>query len=76
MGTGEKPDLSDPHQFGCTAWVKNLNAGKLDPRTVEGQFLGYDEESSANLQKTCCLFGTFRLFSAGRKADKWSQVGI
>jgi hypothetical protein len=45
MGTGERPDLSNLHQFGCTAWVKNLKAGKLDPRTVEGRFLGIDEES-------------------------------
>src|SRR5215471_4504867 len=45
MGTGEKPNLSNLRQFGCTAWVKNLDAGKLDPRTVEGRFLGYDEES-------------------------------
>jgi hypothetical protein len=45
MATGEKPDLSKLHQFGCTAWIKNPKAGKLDSRTIEGKFLGYDEES-------------------------------
>jgi hypothetical protein len=45
MATGQKPDLSDLHKFGCIVWVKNLKAQKLDPRTIQGKFIGYDEES-------------------------------
>jgi hypothetical protein len=44
MATSEKPDLSELCQFGCTAWIKNPKAGKLDSRTIEGKFLGYNEE--------------------------------
>jgi hypothetical protein len=42
---GEKPDLSGIRRFGCTIYVKILDAGKLDERAKAGKFLGYDNES-------------------------------
>jgi hypothetical protein len=44
MGTGEKPDLSAVRAWGTKAWVKRLNAGKLEPRAEEGHFVGIDSE--------------------------------
>jgi hypothetical protein len=38
-----QPNLSDLHEWGCTVWVK-VDGGKLDPKAVEGQFMGYDSE--------------------------------
>ena len=35
MATGQKPDLSGVHPWGCRAWVKRLNGGKLEPRAIE-----------------------------------------
>ena len=32
-------------EFGATAYVKDLKAGKLDARAKKGQFVGYDPES-------------------------------
>ena len=32
-------------EWGTVIWVKDLHAGKLDPRAKEGQFIGYNEES-------------------------------
>jgi hypothetical protein len=43
--TGESPDLSDIHEFGCKAWVRQENTKKLDDRALEGRFVGFDEES-------------------------------
>ena len=45
LATGEKPDLSSVHPWGCRAWVKRLDVGKLDPRAEECRFIGIDAES-------------------------------
>ena len=42
---GKKPDLSAIRYWGCKAWVKLLDAGKLEPRAAEGHFIGIDNES-------------------------------
>ena len=45
MGTGKKPDLSAVRPWGCKAWVKQLDAGKLKSRAEMGHFVGIDTES-------------------------------
>jgi hypothetical protein len=47
MATGLKPDLSNLITWGARVWVKVLDVKKLQPRAVEGHFVGYDEESKA-----------------------------
>src|SRR5258705_430224 len=47
MATGFKLDLSNLITWGAKVWVKIRDAGKLQPRAVEGHFMGYDEESKA-----------------------------
>jgi len=42
---GVKPDTGDIHLWGSHVWVRDLTAGKLDPRGREGRFVGYDAES-------------------------------
>ena len=42
---GVKPDIGDIHLWGSRVWVRDLTAGKLDPRGREGRFIGYDAES-------------------------------
>ena len=39
-----KPDLQGVLEWGIPIWVKRADTGKLDPRAVEGHFVGYDEE--------------------------------
>jgi len=43
--TGRKPNLNKVLEFGVIIWVKVKNANKLEPQTVEGHFVGYNEES-------------------------------
>ena len=43
--TREKLDLSAIYPWGCKAWVKRLDVGKLDPRAEECRFVGIDAES-------------------------------
>jgi hypothetical protein len=43
--TGKKPNLNGVLEWGARVWVKDLQAGKLDPRAKEGRFVGYDDES-------------------------------
>jgi len=45
MVKGVKPHLSGIQEFGAAAYVKDLAAGKLDPRATKGRFVGYDSES-------------------------------
>jgi hypothetical protein len=45
VAMGEKPDLSQLCEWGMTVWVKQLDAGKLDPRAKEAHFVGFNEES-------------------------------
>ena len=50
---GVKPDIGDIHLWGSRVWVRDLTAGKLDPRGREGKFIGYDAES-----KGCRIYWT------------------
>jgi hypothetical protein len=43
---GTKPDLSALVPFGTRAWVKIMDAGKLEPRAKLGFFVGFDDEST------------------------------
>ncbi|TFY77317.1 hypothetical protein EWM64_g6694, partial [Hericium alpestre] len=43
--TGEKPDLSSLHEWGCKVWVRMENQRKLDLRADEGRFVGYTTDS-------------------------------
>ena len=45
VATSQKPDLSNVHPWGCKAWVKQLDVGKLDPRAELCYFVGIDSES-------------------------------
>ena len=45
MATGERPDLSDVHEWGCKVWVKRTHSPKLKSRVDTGRFIGFDEES-------------------------------
>ena len=45
MVNGKKPYLGGIQGFGVAAYVKDLKAGKLDPRAQKGRFVGYDSES-------------------------------
>ena len=40
-----KPYLGGIQEFGAAAYVKDLKAGKLDPRAQVGRFVGYDSKS-------------------------------
>ena len=42
---GSKPDMGHIHLWGSRVWVRDLTAGKLDPRGREGRFIGCDTES-------------------------------
>ena len=50
---GVKPDIGDIHLWGSRVWVRDLTAGKLDPRGREGRFIGYGAES-----KGCRIYWT------------------
>src|SRR3984957_18516231 len=43
---GVKPDFVDVVAFGTRAWVKIVDAGKLDRRARLGYFVGYDSQST------------------------------
>ena len=45
MRHGKKPYLAGIQEFGTMAYVKDLNAGKLDLKARVGRFVGYDSES-------------------------------
>ena len=45
MHHGKKPYLAGIQEFGTVAYVKDLNAGKLDPKACVGRFVGYDSKS-------------------------------
>ena len=47
MATSTKPNLSGIHPWGCKAWVKRLDVGKLESRAEECRFVGFDSESKA-----------------------------
>jgi len=47
--TGLKPNLSNMHTFGTVCFAYVQNKGKLDPRSEEGIFVGYDSQSPAYL---------------------------
>jgi hypothetical protein len=45
--TNRKPDLSNVCPWGCKAWVKRLDIGKLEPRAELCRFVGIGDESKA-----------------------------
>ena len=48
--TGNKPDVSNMHPFGSTCFVYEVNhKSKLDARSKQGIFVGYDRETPAYL---------------------------
>ncbi|XP_046857879.1 uncharacterized protein LOC124451302 [Xenia sp. Carnegie-2017] len=47
--TGSKPDLSKMHVFDCVCYGYSQNSEKLDPRSKQGIFVGYDKNSPAYL---------------------------
>lgn len=46
---GKRPDLSNKHILGSTCYAYVQNANKLEARSKEGLFVGYDKESLAYL---------------------------
>ena len=46
---GRKPDIQNMHAFGSTCFAYVQVNKKLDPRSEEGIFVGYDTNSSAYL---------------------------
>ena len=46
--TGIKPDLSFLPRFGAKVWVHVEGSGKLDPKSVEGHWVGFDSDSKAH----------------------------
>jgi len=67
VATGNKPDLSLLREWGATAWVRQLDTGKLDPRAEEGRFVGFDEESKGY------RISQFRHSSGNRNAKRRPQ---
>ena len=49
MFTGKKPDISNMHTFGTTCYAYIQNPKKLEARSEEGVFIGYDTRSPAYL---------------------------
>ena len=47
--TGLKPNLSNMHVFGSVCYAYVQNTKKLEPRSKEGLFVGYDKRSPAYL---------------------------
>jgi hypothetical protein len=45
MAKGKKPHLAGIQEFGAAMYIKDINAGKLDPRGQGGCFVGYDSQS-------------------------------
>ena len=45
MGHEKKPNLASIQEFGATAYVKDLMAGKLDKQAKKGCFMVYDSKS-------------------------------
>jgi hypothetical protein len=48
MVTGEKPDLSNLHEWGCPVWVHDKSKSKLEGRAREGRWMGFDEQSNGS----------------------------
>ena len=47
--SGFKPDVSNMHVFGSVCYAYVQDAKKLEPRSKEGLFVGYDKRSPAYL---------------------------
>ena len=47
--TGLRPNLSNMHVFGAICYAYMRNPKKLEPRSKEGFFVGYDKNSPAYL---------------------------
>ena len=47
--TNRKPDMAKVHFFGSKCYIKDLSSTKLEPKALEGVFIGYDEQSPSML---------------------------
>ena len=45
MVTGEKPDLSNLHKWGCPVWVHKKSKSKLEGHAKEGCWMGFSRLS-------------------------------
>jgi hypothetical protein len=44
MAKGRNPHLAGIQEFGTAAYIKDLNARKLDPQAQKGHFVGYNSK--------------------------------
>jgi transposase InsO family protein len=49
LWTGEKLKIAHMRVWGCKCWIHEQNADKLDPRAIEGVFIGYTDHPSQYL---------------------------
>ena len=56
LATGQKPNFSGVYLWGCKAWVKILDVGKLEPRAKECRCVGFNRKSKG-----------FRVYWPGKK---------
>ena len=59
------PNLAGIQEFGATAYMKDLKAGKLDARAKVGCFVGYDSESKG-----------YRIYWPGKRSITVEQIVI
>ena len=52
MQHGKKPYLAGILEFGTMVYVKDLGAGKLDPKAHDGMFMDHNSESKAEVTKS------------------------
>ena len=45
LATGNKPNLTSIRPWGCKAWVKQIDVGKLEAKADKCRFVGFDSES-------------------------------
>ena len=45
---GVKPNLKSLPEFGTQVWVHNPDGSKLDGRSIDGCWVGFDEDSSGH----------------------------
>jgi transposase InsO family protein len=47
--TGQKPDLSNLHLWGCQVWVHDASNSKLESRAKAGNWVGYEGNRSPSI---------------------------
>jgi hypothetical protein len=70
--TGKAPRRNHLRVFGCTAYVRKrkINLRKLDSRSVEAKFLGYDDKSTAYILQE---FSTKKIIKARRPKESFLE---